>query len=115
MTLSGTMALPASCFRLLPDKLMVRMIMELVRNQSFNLTTCDNKQSKLRRPKSSVFQGSVFAALLCNFYTYNLPSTISRKLTYANNLALLHNSSKNWKVFEGTFPLKIETPLEIES
>ena len=32
--------------RLLPDKHMVRMIMELLRNRSFTLTTGDSKQSK---------------------------------------------------------------------
>ena len=35
--------------RLLPDKHMVRMIMELVRNRSFTITTGDSKQSRLRR------------------------------------------------------------------
>ena len=35
--------------RLLPDKHMVRMIIEFVRNRSFTLTTRDSKQSRLRR------------------------------------------------------------------
>ena len=35
--------------RLLPDKHMVRMIMELVQNQSFTLTTGDSKQNRLRQ------------------------------------------------------------------
>ena len=39
--------------RLLPDKHMVRMIMELVRNQSVTLTTGDSKQSRLRRLKTA--------------------------------------------------------------
>ena len=34
---------------LLPDRYMVRMIMELFRNRSFTLTTGDGKQSRLRR------------------------------------------------------------------
>ena len=34
---------------LLPDKHMVRMIMELVRNRSFTPTAGDSKQSRLRR------------------------------------------------------------------
>ena len=45
--------------RLLPDKHMVRIIMELVRNRSFILTTGDSKQSRLRRLKNGVPQGSV--------------------------------------------------------
>ena len=71
---------------------MVKMIMELVRNRSVTLTTGDNKQN-------SVPQKSILAPLLFNIYTYNLPSMISRKFAYADNLALLH-SSGNWKNLE---------------
>ena len=46
--------------RLLPDKHMVKMIMELVRNRSFTLTTGDSKQSWLRHLKNGVPQGSVW-------------------------------------------------------
>ena len=77
--------------RFLPNKYMVRMIMELVRNRSFTLTTGDSKQSRLRRLKN-VLQGSVLALLLFNIYTYDLPSMISRKFAYADDLALLHSS-----------------------
>ena len=48
--------------RLLPDKHMVRMIMELVRNRGFTLTARDRKQSRLCRLKNGVPQGSVLAA-----------------------------------------------------
>ena len=80
---------------------MVRMIMDLVRNRSFTFTTGDRKQSRLRRLENGVPQGSVLDPLLFNIYTYDLPSMISRKFTYANDLALLH-SSGNWKHLEGT-------------
>ena len=49
--------LTCKLLRLLPDKRMVRMIIELVRNWSFILTTGDSKQSRLRRLKNSVPQG----------------------------------------------------------
>ena len=88
--------LTCKLLRLLPDKHMVKMIMELVRNRSFTLTTGDSKQSRLRRLKSGVPQGSVLAPLLFNLYKYDLPSMISRKFAYADDLALLH-SSGNWK------------------
>ena len=39
--------LTCKLLRLLPDKHMVKMIMELVRNRSFTLTTGDSKQSRL--------------------------------------------------------------------
>ena len=93
--------LTCKLLRLLPDKHMVRMIMELVRNRRFTLTTGDSKLSRLRRLKNGVPQGLVLAPLLFNIYTYDLPSMISRKFAYADDLALLH-SSGNWKDLEGT-------------
>ena len=72
--------LTCKLLRLLPDKHMVRMIMEL---------------------KNDVPQGSILAPLLFNIYTYNLPSMISRKIAYADDLALLH-SSENWKDLDET-------------
>ena len=87
---------------------MVKMIMELVRNRSFTLTTGDSKQSRLRRLKNGVPQDSVLAPLLFNIYTYDLPSTISRKFAYADDPALLH-SSGNWKDLEGTLSQDMST------
>ena len=81
---------------------MVRMMMELVRNPSFTLATGDSKQSKLRRLKNGIPQGSVLAPLLFNINTYDLPSMISRKFAYADDLALLHSSGK-WKDLGGVF------------
>ena len=87
---------------------MVKMIMELVRNRSFTLTTGDSKQSRLRRLKNGVPQGSVLVSLLFNIYTYDLPSMISKKFAYADDLALLH-SSGNWKDLEGTLSQDMST------
>ena len=86
---------------------MIKMIMELVRNRSFTLTTGD-KQSRLRRLKNGVPQRSILAPLLFNIYTYDLPSMISRKFAYADDLALLH-SSENWKDLEGTLSKDMPT------
>ena len=87
---------------------MVRMIMEFVRNRSFTLTTGDSKQSRLHRLKNGVPQGSVLSLLLFNIYTYDLPSMISRKFVYADDLALLH-SSGNWKDLEETLSQDMST------
>ena len=100
--------LTCKLLRLLPDKHMVRMIMELVRNRSFTLTISDSKQSRLRRPKNGVLQGSVLAPFLFNIYMYDLPSMISRKFAYADDLALLH-SFENWKDLEGTLSQNMST------
>ena len=106
MTLSETVVSPASCFRLLPDKHMVRMIIELVLNPYDN--AYDNKQSKLRRLKNSIFQGPVLTFLLFNFYSTTYPPRFPESLSTLTfiNLALLR-SSDNWKTFEKTSSLEI--------
>ena len=100
--------LTCKLLRLFLDKHMVEMIMELVQNRSFTLTTSDSKQSRLRHVKNGIPQGSVLAPLLFNIYTYDLPSMISRKFAYADDLALLH-SSGNWKDLEGTLSQDMST------
>ena len=50
--------LTCKLLRLLLDKHMVKMIMELVRNRSFTLIIGDSKRSTLRRLKNGVPQGS---------------------------------------------------------
>ena len=100
--------LTCKLLRLLPDKQTVRMIMELVRNRSFTFSTGDSKQSRPRRLKNGVPQGLILAPLLFNIYTYDLPSMISRKFAYADDLALLH-SSGNWKDLEGSLRQNMST------
>ena len=84
--------LTCKLLRLPPDKHMIRMIMELVRNRSFTFTIGDSKQSRLRRSRNGLPQGSVLTLLLFNIYTYNLPSMTSQKYTHADDLALLYAS-----------------------
>ena len=84
------------------------MIMDNVRNRSFTLTTGDSKQSRLRRLKNGVPQGSVLAPLLFNICMYDLPFMISGKFAYADDLALLHCSG-NWKDLEGTLSQDMST------
>ena len=80
---------------------MVRMIMELIRNRSFTLTTGDSKPSRLRRLRNGVLQGSVLASLFFNICTYDIPSITSKKFAYADDLAILYTSGE-WKELERT-------------
>ena len=94
--------------RFLPNKHMAIMIVDLVRNQRFILTTDESKQSKLRCLKNGVPQGLVLAPLLFNICIYDLAFTISRTFAYADDLALLH-SSGNWKDLKETLSRDLTT------
>ena len=102
MILSSTVALPANCLRLLLNKHMVRMIMELIRNQTFTLLLVTARKAGLPSEKqhsSGIGLGSPPFQFLC--LHLHLPTTISKKFNYADDLALLR-SCRNWKVFEET-------------
>ena len=100
--------LTCKLLRLLPDRHVVSFIMKLVRNRSFNLTTDNGPQSRLRRLKNGVPQDSVLAPLLFNIYTYDLPTTISKKFAYADDLAILH-SAGDWQTLERTLTQDMKT------
>ena len=93
--------LACKLLRLIPNRYLVRMIIELVQNRSFTLTTGNGKQSRLRRLKNGVSQGSVLAPLLFNIYVSDLPPTTSSKFAYADDLALAHIAG-DWRTLEKT-------------
>ena len=74
--LSGTVALPANFLRLLRDKHMIRMIIKLIGNESFTLTSGDSKQSRLRRLKNSVPQESDLALYLFDLFIFTFTSSL---------------------------------------
>ena len=84
----------------LPDGHMVHMIMEMVSNSSFTLATGNRKRNRLRRLKNRVPQGSVLAPLFFNTYISDLPTTVSRKYSCADDLANMH-ADGNWQAVEG--------------
>ena len=61
-------------------------------------TSC-GQQSRLRRLKNGVPQGSVLAPLLFYIYIHDLPDTNSRKYSYADDLAFL-TAHREWKTIE---------------
>jgi len=79
---------------------MVHMIMDMVGNRSFTLTTGNGQRSKLPRLNNAVPQGSVLASLLFNIYISDLPTTISRKYANADEPAIMH-ADGDWQVVEG--------------
>ena len=87
---------------------MVYFIVELISNRSFVLKTSDGQQSRLRRLKNGVPQGSVLAPLLFNIYIHDLPDTISRKYGYADNLTIL-TVHLEWKTIESTLSQDMST------
>jgi len=91
--------LTCKLLRLLPDTHMVHMIMEMVSNRSFTLTTGNGQRSRLRRLKNGVQQGSVLPPLLFHIYVSELPTTISRKYAYADDLAIMH-ADRDWLAVE---------------
>ena len=100
--------LACKLLRLIPDRHLVRMIMELVQNRNFILTTSNGKQSRLRRLKNGVPQGSVLAPLFFNIYVSDLLPTTSSKFAYADDLALVHIAG-DWLTLEKTLSQDMAT------
>jgi len=92
--------LTCKLLRLLPDRHTVHMIVEMVGNRSFPLTTRNGQTSRLRRLKNGLPQESVLAPLLFNTYISDLPTTIPRKYAYADDLAIMHFDG-DWQAAEG--------------
>ena len=83
----------------IPDRHMVKFIMEMLTNRSFTLKTSDGQCSRLRRLRNGVPQGSVLAPMLFNIYIHDLPDTTSRKYGYADDLAIMMGRP-TWEAME---------------
>ena len=78
---------------------MMNLIVEFRRNRSFTLTTGCGLKSRLQCVENGVPYRSVFAPLLFNMYTYDLPTNTGKKIAYADDLAIMH-FTKNWKALK---------------
>jgi len=99
--------LTSKLLRLLPDRHMVRIIMEMVGNHSFALTSGNGERYRLRRLKNGVQQGSVLGPLLFNIHISDLPTTIS-KYADADDLAIMH-ADGDWQAVEGVLSKDMAT------
>jgi len=103
--ITSVTAVKATCtcklVRLLPDRRTVRLIMELVGNRTFALTTANGKLSRLRRLKNGVQvqQGFVLVPILFILCISDLPTTVSRTYACANDLAIMH-AYGDWQTVE---------------
>ena len=71
------------------DKHMIRFIMMMLSNSSFQLHSSNGQRSCLQQLRNSVPLGFVFALMLFKIYIHDLPATQSGKYGYADDLAIL--------------------------
>jgi len=91
--------LTSTLLQLIPDRHMVRMVMELIGDGSFTLTT--GKRSRLRRLKNGVAQRSILAPFLFNNYISASTCMIGRSSAHAYFLETVLGRS-GWQAVEGS-------------
>ncbi|CAM4567709.1 unnamed protein product [Leuciscus chuanchicus] len=94
--------------KIIPDRHIVKFIIEMVTNRSFTLKTSDGQCSRLRRLRNGVPQGSVLAPMLFNIYIHDLPETTSRKYGYADDLAIMMRR-KTWEQIQASLNQDMDT------
>ena len=90
--------LACKLLRLLPDKHMIRIILKLIQNRNFTLTTGDSKRSRFRHLRNGVPQESVLAPFfLISIYTIFLPQPSESMLMPMIWLCCIHlETGRGW-------------------
>ena len=101
MILSGTVDVPTSCWDLFLMSTWSKWSWSLSEIEVSLLPPVTASKAGYAVLKTAFLRYRSWAPLLFNIYTYDLPSMISRKCAYADDLALLH-SFGNWKDLERT-------------
>jgi len=108
-TVYGIAASPASCCDCcLIDTWSAWSWRWLVIARSLTLTNRNDKRSRLRHLKNGVRKGSLLVPLLFNIYISDLPTTVSRKHAYADDLAIMH-ADGDWQAVEGVLSKDMTT------
>jgi len=97
--------------QIIPDRHLVRFIVDIISNRSFILKTSDGQCSSLRRVKNGVPQGSTLASNFFNICISDIPDTVSTQYGYADDLALLF-FHKCWNEVEEVLPLDMQSIAE---
>ena len=87
--------------RTIPDRHLVRFIMNILSNHSFKLKTSAGQISRLRIFRNGLTQGSTLSPILINIYISDIPTTVFHQYGYADDTALLY-SHKCWPKVEET-------------
>lgn len=77
--------------RIIPCRKTAQIINNMLSNRIFQVFMGDKKSEK-KKLNNGLPQGSVLAPLLFNLYIHDLPTTVSRKFAYADDIALATQS-----------------------
>jgi len=95
------------------DKHPVAFIMENLSNRRFVLRTSGGQENRARRLKNGVPQGSILAVCLFNIYISDIPTTLSTKLAYADDLALAFTGQTSRTPWTRTCQYSTRTTIKI--